>query len=339
MTGTAATGRWSRWWTVANRILVVVFVGLLAVGLVTVLRTQDWAPVRELAASLDPATVYLTVVAALAINCVGLVLGVLSWRAIFVDLGAKTDTWTAVRIFFVGFLVKFVPGRFVALPVLVRMGRAVDVGPVRLASVFLLSWSVVALTGMTVGIAAGPSVAGGGMWWLLAAAVPVVVLVVRPDLLDRGIRLAARLLRRPAPQVSASPAGVRRAIVVQTLSWIVSGHHLWVLAVVAGAPPRTSYLVCVAGFALATVAGLLVMVAPDGIGVREAVLALALATVMPLPLAGTVVLASRLVTVLSDVAVGAGGLLIAQYLHRRRRRAAEMDADSAAVLSGPATAH
>ncbi|WP_326553815.1 lysylphosphatidylglycerol synthase domain-containing protein [Micromonospora sp. NBC_01813] len=333
MTGTEPAGRWARWWRVANRILVAVFVGLLAIGLVSVLRTQDWGPVRELTTTLDPTTVYLTVAAAFAISCVGLIFGVLSWRAIFVDLGAKVDTWTAARIFFVGFLVKFVPGRFVALPVLLRMGKAVDVGPVRLASVFALSWSIVALTGLTVGIAAGPSVAGGGMWWLLAAALPVAVLLIRPDLLDRGIRLAARLLRRPAPQVSASPTGVRRAIVAQALSWIISGHHLWLLAVVAGAPPAGSYLVCVAGFALATVTGLLVMVAPDGIGVREAVLALALASVMPLPLASTVVLASRLVTVLSDVAVGAGGLLIAQYLHRRRQRSL------AAVLSDPVTAH
>ncbi|WFE20084.1 lysylphosphatidylglycerol synthase domain-containing protein [Solwaraspora sp. WMMD937] len=323
-----SSGRWGRWLRVANRVFVVGFIALLVVGLIAVLRTQDWAPVRELAGSLDPVAVYLTVGGAFAVNCVGLVLGVLSWRALFVDLGARVDTWTAARIFFVGFLVKFVPGRFVALPVLVRMGKAVDVGPVRLASVFLLSWSIVALTGLTVGIAAGPSVAGGGMWWMAAAALPVAVLLIRPDLLDRGIRLAARVLRRPAPQVRASAGGVRRSILAQALSWIISGHHLWLLAVVAGAPAGRSYLICVAGFALATVTGLLVMVAPDGIGVREAVLALALASVMPLPLAGTVVLASRLVCVCSDIAVGAGGLLLAQYLHRRRKA-------TGAVLTDP----
>ncbi|MFY1632103.1 lysylphosphatidylglycerol synthase domain-containing protein [Solwaraspora sp. WMMB335] len=327
---------WQRWLRLLNKGFAVLFVGLLAVGLVTVLRTQDFTPVRELAASLDPATVYLAVGAAVTINCVGLVCGFVSWRALFLDLGARVGTPTAARIFFVGFLVKFVPGRFVALPVLVRMGKAIEVGPVRLASVFVLSWSIVALTGLTVGIAAGPAAIGGGMWWLLAAALPLAVLLVRPDLLDRGVGVAARVLRRPPPDVSASAQGVRRAIVVQTVSWIISGHHLWLLAVTAGAPPGASYLVCVAGFALATVTGLLVMVAPDGLGIREAVLALALATVMPLPLASTLVLASRLVSVLSDVAVGAGGLLLAQYLHRRRLRMAQ--AQTEAVLSDPVPA-
>ncbi|WP_027660383.1 glycosyltransferase [Salinispora fenicalii] len=314
-------GSTAGWRRILHRAVTVLFVALLTVGLVTVLHGQDWRPVRELAASLDLATVYLALGAAFTINCVGLVFGVLSWRALFADLGARVDPWTASRIFFVGFLVKFVPGRFVALPVLLRLGKAVDVGPVRLASVFMVSWGIVALTGVTVGLGAAPAVAGTQTWWLLGlAALPVLALLIRPDLLNLGIRTAARMFRRPAPTFAASRSGLRRAIVTQSLSWIISGHHLWLLAVVAGAPPGRAYLLCVAGFALATVAGLVVMVAPDGIGVREGVLALALATVLPLPLAGTVVLASRIVSVLSDVVVGAGGLLLAQHLHRRRRR-------------------
>jgi hypothetical protein len=310
--------RWSaRHWRLLDRALAVLFLGALAVGLVTVLRRQDWSAVGELAATLDPATVALALTAAFVVNCVGLGFGVLSWRVLFLDYGAPVDVWTALRIFFVGFLIKFVPGRFIALPVLVRMGRAIDVGPVRLASVFVLSWCVVALTGLAVGVAAGPAVAGVGPGWLLAAALPTIALLVRPDLLDRAVRAGARVLRRPAPATTGSRTGVRRAIAAQYLSWVISGHHLWLLAVAAGAPPGRSYLVCVAGFAVATVAGLLVTVVPDGIGVREAVLVAGLSTVMPLPVATAVVLASRLVSVLTDVTVGTLGLALAQHLHRR----------------------
>lgn len=307
------------WRRVVNRLLVAGFVGLLGVGLVTMVRGQDWSPVGRLAETLDPTRVALAFGSAFLVNCVGLWLGLMSWRALFHDLGAPVDGWTASRIFFVGFLVKFVPGRFVALPVLVRMGKAIDVGPVRLASVFVLSWSIVALTGLTIGIAAGPAVVGMGTGWLLVAALPLIGLLVRPDLLNRGIQAGARVLRRPAPTVAASRAGVRRAIGSQALSWVVSGHHLWLLAVTAGAPPGRSYLICVAGFAVATVAGIVVMFAPDGIGVREAVLLVGLATVMPLPVATTVVLASRVVSALSDATVGSVGLLVAQHMHRRRQ--------------------
>ncbi|MEJ3744237.1 lysylphosphatidylglycerol synthase domain-containing protein [Actinomycetes bacterium KLBMP 9797] len=306
---------WRPW---LDRGLAVLFLGLLGVGLVTVLRGQDWTPLARLSARLEPVEIALILTAAVLVNGVGLIFGVLSWRALFLDLGAPVGTWTAVRIFFVGFLTKFVPGRFVALPVLVRMGKAIDVGPVRLASVFVLSWGIVTLTGLTIGIAAGPAVAGLSTGWLLAAALPTIALVIRPDLLNWGIRTGARLLRRPPPAVAASRAGIRRSIAAQALSWVISGHHLWLLAVVAGAPPARSYLVCVAGFAVAAVAGILVMIVPDGLGVREAVLAVGLATVMPLPLATTVVLASRVVSVLTDVAVGTIGLAVAHHLHRRR---------------------
>ncbi|MEO3748351.1 lysylphosphatidylglycerol synthase domain-containing protein [Plantactinospora sp. B5E13] len=308
------------WWRLVNQVIAVVFVVALAVGLVLFVRGQDWTPVRDLTARLDPPHVAVVLVGALLINATGLLLGVVSWYALFVDLGAPVGRWTAARLFFVGFLAKFVPGRFVALPVLLRMGREIEVGPVRLAGVFLLSWAVVALTGMTVALAAGPALLGGATGWLGLAVVPLVVLFTRPELLNRLLAGLARLLRRSPPSVTASRVGIRRAITTQSLSWLVSGHHLWLLAVTAGAPPARSYLVCVAGFAAATVAGLLVVVAPDGLGVREAVLLVGLATVLPASVATPVVLASRLVCALSEVLVGAGGLAVAQYLHRRRSR-------------------
>ncbi|MFD0745860.1 lysylphosphatidylglycerol synthase domain-containing protein [Phytohabitans flavus] len=318
-----------RWRRVLDRTVTLAFVGLLCVGLVLMVRSQDWTPVAELAARLSPGEIALALSSAFLVDACGLLLGVMSWRALFVDLGARVDVWTSSRLFFVGFLTKFVPGRLIALPVLVRMGKAIDIGPIRLASVFVLSWSVVALTGLTLGLAAGPAAAGLSTGWLIAAAVPTVALMVRPGLLNWGIRTGARLLRRPDPDVSASNGGVRKAIVAQTLSWVVSGHHVWLLAVAAGAPPAKSYLVCVAGFAVATTAGIVVMIAPDGLGVREAVLAVGLATVMPLSVATTVVLASRLVSTLSGATVGAVGLLVSQHMHRRRYRA---------VAAPPATA-
>lgn len=320
---------WRRWGSVVNRALVVVFVLALVAGIVIVLREQDWAPARALAETLGTATVVAVLGAAMVINAVGLLLGLFSWRALFVDLGARVSGWTASRLFFVGFLTKFLPGRFIALPVLVRMGLEIQVGPVRLAGLFMLSWGVVALTGLTVGIVAGPGLVGGGFVWLLLAAVPVAALLVRPRLFNAALAGAARLLRRDPPTVVASDRGLRRALTSQTLSWVVSGHHLWLLAIVAGAPPGRSYLVCVGGFAAAAVAGVLVLFAPDGIGVREAILMVGLVTVMPVSVATSVVLASRLVCSLSEVALGSGGLLTAQYMHRR----GQSDAPTPALAS------
>jgi glycosyltransferase 2 family protein len=58
-------------------------------------------------------------------------------------------------------------------------------------------------------------------------------------------------------------------------------------------------------------------VLPDGIGVREAVLAAALVAVLPAPAATVVALASRLVCTVSEVVLGAAALAVAEVLHRR----------------------
>ncbi|GAA2349130.1 glycosyltransferase [Dactylosporangium salmoneum] len=305
------------WWRRANQAFAALFAVALAVGLALFLAAQDWAPARDLAGRLGTARVAGVLGLAALVNAVGLALGLVSWRALFADLGARVSGWTSSRLFFVGFLTKFLPGRFIALPVLLRMGKEVDVGPVRLAGLFGLSWGVVALTGLTVGIAAGPGLAGARFGWLLLAAVPVVALLVRPGLFNAALAWALRVARRPPPALVASDRGMRRALTAQTLSWIVSGHHLWLLAVVAGAPPAASYLVCIGGFAAGAVAGVVVLVAPDGLGVREAVVMVGLVTVLPLSVATSVALASRLVCSLSEMAVGSGGLLAAELMHRR----------------------
>jgi uncharacterized membrane protein YbhN (UPF0104 family) len=107
-------------------------------------------------------------------------------------------------------------------------------------------------------------------------------------------------------------------VALQTLSWLVSGLHLWLLAIAMGAPPVRSLALCVGGFGLATVVGLLAVVTPDGLGVREAVLLAVLATVLPVPAATIVALASRLVTTVGEVGLGGAALAVAELMQRRR---------------------
>ncbi len=75
--------------------------------------------------------------------------------------------------------------------------------------------------------------------------------------------------RRGRRQLAPRPAALHR-LGVRLLGGLRL--HLWVIAVLLGAPPLLSLPVCVGGFALATVAGSLAFVLPDGWGARELVL-------------------------------------------------------------------
>ena len=127
-----------------------------------------------------------------------------------------------------------------------------------------------------------------------------------------------RVLRRPAPVARVSDRGVRRAVLVQVLAWLLGGVQLWALALAMGAAPGRSFLLCVGAFSLGAVAGMLAVFTPEGVGVREVVLLAALGVTMPLPVAGVVVLVSRLVVTLSELAT-AGVVLLCAELRRRGR--------------------
>jgi uncharacterized membrane protein YbhN (UPF0104 family) len=161
-----------------------------------------------------------------------------------------------------------------------------------MVSAYFVSIGLTLLTGAGIGLLAAPG------WWSLAPAGALGVLLLRPGLLDLPLRWGARLMRRIVEPLA--PRLIRQALALAVVSWAVSGLHLWALARAFGAAGPYVFVVCVGAFGLATVAGALSVVSPDGWGVREVTLTALLATVMPWGAAGLTAVASRLVCVLVE---------------------------------------
>ncbi|WP_328319567.1 lysylphosphatidylglycerol synthase domain-containing protein [Streptomyces sp. NBC_00388] len=246
---------------------------------------------------------------ALAANGAGVLLGTASWQALLADLGPGVGRATGARIYFTSFLSKFVPGRVWGLMTHIQMGRDAGVtGPV-MVTVFLLNLVVSVLTGLALGMIAAPAVLGGQAWWLIAPALVLGSWVARPGILGRMAVTAARLTRRKPPAAFATDPGMRRAMGLAAASWLVSGLHLWAIAVLLGANPWAALPLCVGGFALATSLSSLALFLPDGWGAREALLTAGLSTVLPWQAAAAAAIASRLVCTTSEVLV-AGTVLV-----------------------------
>ncbi|SNS87075.1 hypothetical protein SAMN05216276_101850 [Streptosporangium subroseum] len=299
------------------RVLVIAFVLVLVGTLGATLAGQDWSVVAVVLAQRDSGQIALLLAGALLASTVGLILGFLSWRVVLLELGSPVSGPRVARVFFVVFLSKYVPGKVPGLIASAKVATANGVGLARLMSTAALSMSLVLLTGLTIGLLAGVQMLGAQVAWLAAAAaLLIVVVLVRPQLVNHGANLVLRLLRQPDPR-SASARGIRLAVVAQAVSWLVTGLHLWLLAVAMGADPLRSLGLCVGAFTLATTVGMLTVVIPDGIGVREAVLAAALTVVLPAPAAAVVAVASRLISTVSEVALGAAALAAAEVVIRR----------------------
>ncbi|MFJ1593194.1 hypothetical protein ACIOD0_23575 [Kitasatospora albolonga] len=273
--------------------------------------------------------------AALLANAAGLVLSMLSWRVLVVDRGVvdggagdggagdggagggggrgpKARTSDIARIFFIGVISKFVPGRIWGVLAHIQLGKALGIAPERMIAAFGLGLVIGMTTGAAAGLLVAPAVFGAHAWVFAPLVLLAVAAVARPGWVGRLVAWTMRLARRPDRSAPSSPRALRISIGWACASWAVSGLHLWAIAVLLGAPPLLSLPLCVGGFALATVAGSLAFVLPDGWGARELVLLAPLSAVMPLSAAAAAVIASRLVCVLSEVAATGGALLWAR---------------------------
>jgi len=246
---------------------------------------------------------------ALAVEAGGLYLSAHAWRKVSACLGYPLRARSALRIFSAAMLSKYIPGLTWSAIASVQFGLGAGVPAARMIGTYVLSSVIALVTATMVGLLAAPTVLAGAVVWVAPALTAVLLLLWRPALIMRLTALAARAAHRPMPALRIRPDHLRRAILLELCSWLVSGIHVWLIARVLGVFSPRAMLVCLGGFALATVAGALVLVAPDGLGARELVLMGALSTVMTWRQAAAAVLASRVCCTVAEV-VGGGMVLL-----------------------------
>lgn len=224
---------------------------------------------------------------------------VLCWRRILSRLGGRLSAVDAHRIWYIGNLGRYVPGKLLQLAGTAYLARAKGVSPVLSVSASLASQVFVLAAGLVVAAATlpelGASVAGLALLWPIGLGVAVLLLlfVLTPGL-DLAYRFALRLLRRSAYH-EAIPAKERLVLLVANLAaWAAFGTGFW-LFVRAVAPIEGDTLVpmigiCAAGY----VGGYLAVFVPGGLGVREGLYALLLAAYVPASMAVAIAVFCRL---------------------------------------------
>jgi glycosyltransferase 2 family protein len=253
----------------------------------------------------------------------------LAWRAILADLGSPIPVRAAGRISFVAQLGKYVPGGVWAVAAQVELGHDYRIPRPRSLAAVLVSLAVTLGSGLAVALVTLPFVSPGlarHYWWVLAI-VPLVGFGLCPPVLGRLLDGALALMRIQPLAAWPSWRGLRRAVGWNLAGWLLLGSQVWLLVADMGGTRGASVLVALGGYALAFSAGMLLVVVPSGIGARELILALALAPVLLHGAAIAVVLTTRGISTLSDVALGALGGISGR---RRPARFAPSGPDTAA---------
>jgi glycosyltransferase 2 family protein len=226
----------------------------------------------------------------------------LIWRGTMAVLGSRVPLLIGARMFFVGQLGKYLPGSVWPVVAQMRMGRDAGLPRARVALAFLLTLGMSVLWGLVVGLAALPALLReeGNAAVSLLLVVPVVLVLLVPRVINTLLTRALRLLRRGPLDVPIAGTDIVRGSLWTLVYFVVQGSHVWVLAMGLGADPVASFPVAIGGFAIAFALGPLLVVLPAGAGVREAVLVLLLATVLPTTDAVAVALTSRGLLMVTD---------------------------------------
>ncbi|MCG5218370.1 lysylphosphatidylglycerol synthase domain-containing protein [Streptosporangium soli] len=268
---------------------------------------------------------WTSVLGAQVVVLAGLFCMLKAWRVLLAGLGTPLPTGVAAKVLFVGQLGKYIPGSVWSYAAMMELGRDHGCPPRRMFSA--VSISIVVSLGCALAVAAATLATQEFLRqaWYLLALIPLIAVGLHPRVLTWGLNLVLRIARREPLDTVLPGRAVLVAAAWTMAGWLIYGVHLWLLA------PGAPYTVAVGAYAIAWATGILTVVVPAGVGVREGAMVLALAPVLAAPQALVAAVVSRVVFTLADVIWAGLGFLWARQASRRSMYAAQNGSASTAL--------
>lgn len=294
----------------------VTLVLLAAVGYALV---NQWADVQSTVRSIPPLSLAMALGAAL----LGIGANVLAGREVLRGLGQPVSTADASRLFLVGQLGKYLPGSVWAFVLQMELAKRAGVPRAIGFAGVLITTGIATATSLLVGLLGLPALlaVGGVVPWLVLALAPIAIVCALPPVLSRLLALVFRVLRRQRPPHRLGWSDTGRVALWSITAWFLFGTHLTLLAGGVTGPGLDGWIRCIGAFALAMTAGLVAVVAPSGIGVREGVMVAGLSPYMPVGVALGLALTSRLIFTVADILAASAAALSGVRVLRRDQRA------------------
>jgi uncharacterized membrane protein YbhN (UPF0104 family) len=289
-------------------------IAVLGVAFVVRALIIAWPEVRAAVAGANPAPL----VAALALgSCATCVIG-LGWRRCLAAVGTCVRVREALHWYYVGQLGKYVPGGVWSVLGRGEMARRGGVSASVSYGSVVLSLTVTYLAAIlvaTIALATGGAGRGGAYWPVLLL-LPLGIAALHPRVVEAALRVARRVLRRGLP-ITVPSWGVSLGLLLWHVpAWLAIGGATWLVAATLDVSPPDVRAILFATV-VSWVVGFVVVTAPGGIGVREAVF-VATATVLGSSgVAVAVALVARVIFILVDLI----GAAVATSVARSRTKA------------------
>lgn len=295
--------RLNRPWVVGLRLLVIAIV-LFFLARAIALR---WEEVAAHAWHFRPAPLLASMVVQLAAG----VLWATVWRRMAVQAGSPLPWAEGVRVYMLSNLAKYVPGSVWGYVGRAYLGRAhgLTAARVGVSTVWEVAAAIVASLCLTATLIPLYGLAlPAAAWQLVLAAGVVSLTLLLPPVARRWVGWVARWSGMPVQPLPWRELALYLIAALATHILVGTGFFLFALALTDVAPGLWWGFVCIWSFA--ATAGLLVVLTPYGLGVKEGLLALFLAAFMPAGAATVVAVGSRLWTVAAELLQAAAVLLV-----------------------------
>jgi glycosyltransferase 2 family protein len=296
-------------WVLRSVGLIIAVLGVL---FVTRELVTSWPEVREAVAAAHVGLLG----AALAVGSAGLLVVGLGWRRCLVVLGQRHPARATLRWYYLGQLGKYVPGGIWTVLGRGELARRGGVpGSVGYGSI-VLSLGVTYLAGIgtiAVVLATGATGHDAVPWQPVLVLLPLGLLALHPRVVTFALGMARRLLRRelpvPVPRWRVSVG----LLAWHVPAWLAIGTATWLVALALdpGTPDVRNLMFATV---LSWVVGFLVVPAPGGLGVREAVFVAAAVSLSTTGVAAAVAVVARVVFILVDLLGAAVASLLAAPL-------------------------
>jgi glycosyltransferase 2 family protein len=229
----------------------------------------------------------------------------LLWREALQQMGVTLHRSSAVYIWFVSQLARYVPGKVWHLVGRLYLTRHAGINAHPVSVSILLEMLQLVTSGLTV---AALSLlfweqAEIAQWALLA--LPLLFLYGWPQLLHQPLQWAGRVMGYAAPDLTLRRDHLFALLPGYGLSWLIYGVGLYLLTLSLYPLPLSQLPILIGIFAFSWVAGFMSVITPMGLGVREGVMGHLLSLIMPLPIALLLALLARIWITVAELAVTA----------------------------------
>lgn len=293
---------------------------LLALVFIALLLQSQWQELKTYAWQIAPLWLMLSVgwlVAAWAVE-------VAIWRRLLRTVGGQLSYWSALRIWFLSAIVRYIPGNIWQPLSITLLAQQRGVQPEATLTSIVLYQAIITLA---VAPIAAIYFAVTGNWGVLTdmmrtvapfviavGLTPLVVFIAQPAWLIAFINWGLQRLGRSRLPYGLTRAELLYALVLAASDWLLWGAAFASLAFgIHAYPPADMWTLAwrlIAIYPVAYVIGFLSVITPSGLGVREGALYLLLAPVIGGATITLLALAMRVWTTLGEViAAGASALI------------------------------